>query len=950
MSANKVGILLLFVFLGVGFLIPEAALAQRRGDRGTLPARSSSAPLDPQVPPGPRNYPVGSLFIQNLDAIWTAAGDILQNASVLIRDGVIEEIGSGLTPPEGVQVIDGSGLTAIPGLVDEHTHTALASTNEGSVPIVPEVRATDALDATDFGIYRALSGGVTTSRMMHGSANPIGGTSAVFKMRWGMDYGAQLLVRDAPLFLKWALGENVTRKSFRMPGQAVRYPTSRQGVEAIYVQAFEAAQAYQAEWNAYRENPGAFRVPPRKDYRLEVLVGVLEGRIESHVHSYRADEILMTMRIAERFGFKIQDMTHVMEGYKVATEMAEHGAAGGTFSDWWQYKLEAYDAIPYNAAIMHEHGVLTAINSDISWLQNFMIYEFPKAVKWGGVSKEDALRMLTSYPAQILRIQDRVGSLEEGKDGDVVLLNGDPFNTYTRVEKTIVDGIVYYDVYDEAGTRGEPFNALSRVWEDRKTAPTSVGGSDGVAAGSGLMAQADVTELRFGTADDETAQTSGIAIVGGTVHPVSRPSIENGVVVIRGGRITAVGSASQVPVPPDVRTVDATGKHVYPGMIDPVTSLGIYEFGGVGQATDQSETGRYNPHVRAITAVDPHGAPIWVARANGITSALVTQSSGVIQGTAGVIQLRGDTYERMAIEAEAALMVSLPAPNEPGGRRAWESFESLEEFRGAVEAGLMADGDALAGPQPPVPAGEDPEPTLESEQLQDLVEVFQRARLYAQRASIAEDVTDWWEPNVWAGDRAFLDAMLPAMRGEMPVMFRAASEWQIRTLLVFLDEFPELNPVIVGGDQAFKVAEELALREIPVVITSAHSPTRDRDESINSAFRNAAILDAAGVKIAFGTNGSGDVRKLPYHAAHSVAFGLPVETALRAVTLNTAEILGLGHLMGSLDAGKRADIIVTDGDPLQLLTKIEHMFVGGVEVDPKDNKHDRLYEQFKDRR
>jgi hypothetical protein len=322
----------------------------------------------------------------------------------------------------------------------------------------------------------------------------------------------------------------------------------------------------------------------------------------------------------------------------------------------------------------------------------------------------------------------------------------------------------------------------------------------------------------------------------------------------------------------------------------------------------------------------------------------------VIQGTAGVIQLKGDTYERMAIEPEVALMVSFPAPQQAGGGRTWEVFETLEEHWGVGEAEFVPEPADLAGPQPPLPADEEPEPTLDSDRLKELVAVFQRARVYAERATVSDDATDWWEPNLWGGDKPFLDAMLPAIRGEIPVFFRADSEWQIKTLFVFLDEFPELDPVVVGGREAYKVADELSLREIPVILTGAYAPTPNRDASLTASFRGAAILEAAGVKIAFGTNTAADVRKLPYHAAHSVAFGLPVEAGLRAVTLNTAEILGLGHLLGSLDAGKRADIIVTDGDPLQTLTKIERMFIGGVEVDPKDNKHDRLYEQFKNRR
>lgn len=859
------------------------------------PAGLEAQGWDVQLPEDSVLYPTGDLFIRNLDAIWTAAGEVLEGGSLLIRDGIIRGVGADLAPPEGVEVLEGEGLTAIPGLVDEHTHTGILSTNEGTVPISAEVRILDVLNPEDFNIYRALSGGITTARTMHGSANPIGGTSATLKMRWGMDRSEQLLLPGAPMFIKFALGENVTQKGFRMPGRTLRFPASRQGVEALYVEAFTAAREYEAAWDAYRENPDAFRVPPRRDLRLETLVGVLEGRIRVHAHSYRADEILMLMRVAERFGFTIDVMTHVLEGFRVAREMAEHGAAGSTFSDWWQYKLEAYDAIPHNAAIMHRQGVLTAINSDIPWLQSFMIYEFPKASKYGAVAKDEALKMLTLYPAQMMHVEDKVGSLEVGKHGDVTLLNGDPFNTYVRVEKTIVDGIVYYDLSDEAETRKEPFHSLSPLPDTTVMAP-------------------DVTwaagEYDASLADDLLLDGS-FALVGGTVHPVSGPAISDGVVIVRGGRITAVGSSGQVTVSSELTTVDATGKHVYPGMIDPLTSLGIYEFGAVTQASDQEETGRYNPHIRAIPAVVPYSAAINVARANGITTALVTQTGGTIQGTAGVIQLRGDTYESMTVEDRAALMVDFPAPAE-------------------------APDDSA-------------EPDLSGEAMEELATLFRRVRQYARRPSVAQDATRPFEPNVWGGDRVILEAMVPAVEGDMPVFFRADSEWQIRTLFTFLEEFPELRGVVVGGTEAFKVAEELAERDLPVVITSAYSPTPSRDESITASYRNAALLQEAGVRMAFGTGSTADVRNLPYHAAHSIAFGLPPEEGLKAVTLNTAEILGMAQLIGSLEPGKRADILVTDGDPLQMLTTIERMFIGGVEVDLRDNKHDRLFREFVNR-
>ncbi len=841
-----------------------------------------------QIAPGSVSVPRGTLFIENLDAVWTATGQVLRNVSISVENGIIRVIGPDARPPRNATVLDGRGRTAIPGIVDEHSHIAMdRGTNEGSAPIVPEVRVIDALNHNDFGIYRALSGGVTTALILHGSANPIGGQGAIIKTRWGMNESRQLLLQGAPRTVKFALGENVTRKNFSAPGPQ-RFPGSRVGVEQLYVQAFTAAQEYKRAWDAYSANQRAYRVPPRRDERLEALVDIMEGRIRVHAHSYRSEEIVMLIGVAERFGFQIDVFTHVLEGFKVADEMARHGAGGSTFSDWWGYKVEAYDATPYAAAIMHERGVLTSLNSDIPWLQSFMVYEFNKPVKYGGVSREDALRMLTRYPAEQMRIADKVGTLEVGKHADIVLLSGDPFDVYSRVEQTIVDGIVYYDRERDAELRGDPVRALPAEATLARTPPAAP------------------APRAWGSAPPQAA----LALVGATVHPVDEPSIEQGVVLIADdGTIVAVGRQADVAVPAGARRVDLTGRHLYPGMIDPLTSLGLVEVGQVAATRDDREHGRYNPHLRSLAAVHPHSEAIPVARANGITAVLTSLASGVVRSTGSVIQLAGDTPERMGISDRAALVIDFPSPR----------------------------GDAWDDPK------------LEGDRLDELVALFERAVLWSRRPSVRQDPTAPFEANQWGGDAVLLEAMKPGVTGELPVIFIARTERDIRTLFLFLDKFPEVKAVLAGADQAFRVAGELATRQIPVLVGSGLSPTMDRDDPIVAGWANAGILHAAGVRVAFTTQSVHDVRNLPYHAARAAAFGLPREEALRAVTLNPAVILGLGDRMGSIAPGKRADLIVTDGDPLQIVTNVERVFVNGREM-PVTSRHTRLWEEFRARR
>ena len=858
------------------------------------------ATLTEQIRPGTVDVPRGTLYIHDLDRLWTANGQILEHVSVLVRDGKIRGIGRDVAAPAGATVIEGAGMTAIPGIIDTHSHIAEATSNEGSAAVVPEVRVTDILKPDDLGLYQALSGGVTTTVILHGSANPIGGQSAIIKTRWGMDDPLKLLVEGAERTVKFALGENVTRKNSGGRGGVERYPGSREGVEALYVQAFTAAQEYRQAWQDYRKNPASFKVPPRRDLRLEALVDIMEGRIHIIAHSYRSDEIAMLMNVADRFGFKIDMFTHVLEGYKVADELKAHGAAASTFSDWWQYKLEAYDAIPYNAAIMHQHGVLTSLNSDIPWLQGTMVMEFNKPVKYGNVPKEEALRMLTAYAAKQIHLEDRIGTLEVGKDGDLVLLSGDPFDSYSRVEKTVVDGIVYYDRSNESLTRKEPIRTLAAL----PLGPTAAPGATGATRqGDGAAAVPRNLPLKAGV--------PVTAIVGATVHPVSGPAIADGVVLVQDGKIMAVGPASAVQVPAGATRVDVRGKHVYPGMIEPMTQLGMIEIESVASARDDQEVGTFNPHIRGVAGVHPHSEAIPVARANGITAVLAAPQGSIIDGAGSVVQLAGDTQKRMTVDDRAVMVVELPAAS----GNAWDA------------------------------------PKLEGDRLLETVAMMERAKLFAAGGITRDDPTAPFEAQARGGERIVLQALAPAITGTMPVFFRARTEREIRTVFLVLDKFPEMKGVIVGGDQAYRLAPELAKRKIPVIVGSMITPTMDDTDPITAGWENAARLYRAGVTVSFTTEYSPnttDVRNLPYHAARAVAYGLPQDVALRAVTLTAAELIGQGDAMGSLEPGKRADLIVTTGDPLQIITQVERVFIDGKEVST-ESRHTRLYEQFKDR-
>ena len=410
--------------------------ASKKEASPSSPTEETGPVIYPFAPFGLENRPVSQTYIIQNTTVWTnESAGILKNTDVLVQNGKIAAIGSALSADNAIR-IDGRDKHLTCGIIDEHSHIAISrGVNEGTQASSAEVRIGDVINSEDVNIYRNLSGGVTTSQLLHGSANPIGGQSALIKLRWGVT-PEQMKFEGADGFIKFALGENVKQTNWG-DVYSIRFPQTRMGVEQVYDDYFTRAAAY--------KNHKPSGKPYRKDLDLEAVLEVLEKKRFITCHSYQQGEINMLMKVAERHGFVVNTFTHILEGYKVADKMAAHGAGGSTFSDWWAYKYEVIDAIPHNGALMHEQGVLTAFNSDDAEMSRRLNQEAAKAVLFGGLSEEEAWKFVTLNPAKLLHIDHRVGSIKVGKDADLVLWSDHPMSVYTKAEMTWIDGIKYFD-------------------------------------------------------------------------------------------------------------------------------------------------------------------------------------------------------------------------------------------------------------------------------------------------------------------------------------------------------------------------------------------------------------------------------------------------------------------------------------------------------------------------
>lgn len=825
----------------------------------------------------------GNVFIKNARILTVTHGTI-EKGNILVRNGKIVAVGPNVTAPAGVKVIDATGKVVSPGIVDTHIHRGLDTTNEGTDSIVAETRVLDVLNPDSKTIWQAVASGETTGMLLHGSANPVGAESLVIKLKYQKPPD-ELLVPGAPRMIKFALGENVTRSGSTT---SQRFPRTRNGVEVTYRRAFTEAKEYMAKWDAYNKDHS--KPMPQRDLRLETLSDILKRKVWIQCHGYRADEHLMLVRLSQEFGFKIGALQHGVETYKIAPELAKAGIGVSIF-DEWAAKLEIYDGISaYAAAVLDKAGVLTSFHTDGTSGTTALHINAAKAMRCGGLNEQDALKLITLNGAKELGIDNRTGSIDIGKDADIVIWDGHPLSVYSRVNTTLIDGEVYFQERDAFGltakstfkTKLDPFKYIPNTPVPPKV-PTYV-------------------------------------ITGGTVHPVSGPAFK-GTVVMSGGKIVKVAKSTDKVVlayPAPMSMIDATGMQIYPGFVDAGTTIGLTEFGQVGQATDARELGSYQADLVAATDVNVQSEHIPVTRVQGVTTVFTTPTGGQVSGLGSVLNLLGGSSELMTINRKAGLCV-----NWPGGRGGFGPIDDDGDQLGTDR--MMAGGGAAQG-------------FGGGGSLDDLKAFFDKAAKYGR----GHEKTD-----------LSLEAMQPVFNRQIPVFFRTTNAAGIRGVVDFAKKY-NIRAVLVGAPDAWREAPLLAENHIPVILEAAGKALLEANDVVNdydpydTPYATPALLKKAGVKFCFMSDSYSEAMNLPHRAAESCAYGLSRDDMYRALTLDAAEILGVGSQIGSIQAGKLGNLVIADGDPCELTSNIRYVFINGQPV-PLTSKHTRLRDQYLER-
>ena len=856
--------------------------------------------------------PARTTLIRNA-TILTAAGPAIEGGSVLLQNGKVAAVGATVNAPADAVVIDGTGKWVTPGIIDTHSHlgvyaapgiASLSDGNEMTNPVTAEVWADHSIWPQDPQFELSLAGGVTTMQILPGSGNLIGGRGVTVKnvpsrTTEGMKFPG------APAGLKMACGENPRR----VYGQRNQMPSTRMGNIAVFRRTWQSAVDYRDKWKKWRDEGADPTKRPDRNLQMETLAAALDGEILVHIHCYRADEMATMIQLAKEFGFKISSFHHGVEAYKVRDLLVANNICASLWADWWGFKLEAYDGIRENIALVNEVKGCAIVHSDDPNGEQRLNQEAAKAMRAGleagmKIERADAVRWLTINPARALGIDHVTGSLEPGKNADVVIWNGDPFSVYAKAERVLIDGAEVYDRSKGLAQRDFMTGLESRPEADSSRPSTSPLPAAAPAPSlapkqpNTLGSGASSSRLRPGPVAS-TSRPDSVAVTNGRIFTVSGAVIEKGTIVIAGGKIIAIGA--DVKVPAGAKVIDATNKIITPGWIESATSIGIVEISSGAEGTDDQATTEkdLSAAFNVVDAFNPLSTVIPVTRVEGITRAVVAPAAtgNVILGQAAMFDLAGDQVPASVTRAPVAMFAALG------------------------EAGAdLAGGSRVAA-------------VLRlREMLQDAVD-FNRNRVAWNAA----------QRRPYARGRLDLEALKPVILGEIPLAIEANRASDLLAAIRLADEF-KLKLVLMGAAEGWLVAPELARRSIPVVVKPLTDiPTFD---ALGASLENAARLQKAGVTLILSSFGTHNARNLRQEAGNAISYGLDRNDALRAVTLTPARTWGVDERTGSLEVGKDADLVVWSGDPFELTTAAEHVFIGGREMS-KDTRQKALFEKYR---
>jgi imidazolonepropionase-like amidohydrolase len=866
-------------------------------------AMAATAVAADQQQPAPNPYgstyqPIASrtTVIRNA-TILTAAGPAIERGAILLQNGKVAAVGQTVNAPADAVAIDATGKWVTPGVIDTHSHLgvyaapgieSLADGNETINPNTAEVSAEHAIWPQDPQFDLALAGGVTTMHILPGSGNLFGGRSVTVKNVPARTADA-MKFPGAPYGLKMACGEN----PMRVYGGRNSPPQTRMGNVAGYRRAWQAATEYRERWRKWKADGADVTKRPDRNLQLETLMGVLDGEIRIQNHCYRADEMATMIDISKEFGFKIASFHHAVESYKVRDLLAANDICSSMWADWWGFKLEAYDGITQNIALVHESGACAIVHSDSADGIQRLNQEAAKAIRAGTdagmtISRADAVKWISINPAKALGIEKLTGSLEPGKNADVVIWSGDPFSAYAHAERVFIDGVQVFDRADTARVPRSDFQLGNR--------PVPV-----VTPAAARVTAPAVRTVTPVAPAARTVPATGevIAITNARIHPVSGPVIERGHLLMRGGRIAAVGA--DVAVPSGARVVDAAGKNVTPGLFDSAVQIGLVEIPLAGEGTaDQSTTDKgISAAFNVIDAFNPNSSVIPVTRVEGITSALITPggTGNVLAGQGAVMDFSGAQVPASVTRAPAVMVALL----------------------GEAGAGVAGGSRSTA--------------------ILRLREILDDARDYGVNriAYNAKQRRDY------SRGRLDLEALQPVLKGQVSLAVQANRASDLLAAMRLADEF-KIRLVLIGASEGWLIADRLASAKVPVVIKPlTNIPTF---ESLGATLENAARLSRAGVTVALASFDTQNSRLLRQETGNAIANGMDRDAALRAVTLTPAQIWGVADRVGSLEVGKDADVVIWSGDPFELTTGAERVFIKGREM-PRETRQTQLLERYR---